>query len=255
MNCRLMLLSMLALMLFYPGTAAAVTVRDAVFSTRHAGRVVFSHAGHINRKEMANNCRACHDVLFDLRKKRHYSMAEMEKGKSCGACHNGKKAFPLTGCARCHQTREIVYKVRATGPTAFSHKAHLVISPDCGACHPSIFAAGPNRRFSMADMEKGKSCGACHNGKKAFSVKQCDQCHPSRELVFEEKSTGNVVFSHKLHIGLYSCEDCHVSRYATVRSRVKVSMQEMEAGRSCGSCHDGKSAFSVKEKCESCHTM
>jgi c(7)-type cytochrome triheme protein len=31
-------------------------------------------------------------------------------------------------------------------------------------------------------------------------------------------------------------------------------MKAMEQGKSCGACHNGKVAFSVKENCESCHT-
>lgn len=327
---RRLIFSILALFPVFQGVAFAVNVRDVNFNTRNAGKVIFSHNDHITRKEMSNNCRACHDGIFDLKKKRHYSMAEMEKGKSCGACHDGKKAFSVRECARCHQTREITYRVKATGPTRFSHKAHLAKSPDCGVCHPSVFAAGPNRRYTMKEMEKGKSCGACHNARKAFdldtcvtchpvkeityrvketgtthfshkfhvkvsgctachpglyspnrqnrragmaamekgkscgachnskqafSVKECSKCHPVRELVFEEKSAGDVTFSHAFHTALYRCGDCHESLYKTVRSTVKVTMQEMERGKSCGGCHEGKIAFSVKEKCEVCHKM
>lgn len=322
--------SLFILFLLLQGTAYAISVRDVAYTTKNAGKVVFSHSDHINKKEMSKNCRACHDAIFDLKKKKHYSMVDMEKGRSCGACHNGKKAFSTGACARCHQTRDITYKIKATGPTGFSHKVHLAASADCGVCHPSLFAAGPNTHYSMKDMEKGKSCGACHNGKKAFgldacvtchpvkeiayqvkatgptlfshkihlrvtgcaechpklyspsqrnrrvgmaamekgascgachnskkafSVKECSKCHPVRELVFEETSTGNVVFSHKYHAGLYTCVDCHASIYKTIRAKVKVSMQEMEKGKSCGGCHDGKTAFSVKEKCEACHKM
>jgi c(7)-type cytochrome triheme protein len=280
---------------------------------------------------MSNNCRACHDAIFDLKKKKHFSMTEMEKGKSCGTCHTGKKAFPLAECAKCHKTKEIVYKVSATGPTKFSHSAHLATSADCGTCHPSLFAAGANKHFTMADMEKGKSCGACHNGtkafglascvtchpvkeitypvketgpthfshkshlevagcgschpklyalnkknkrvgmaamekgkscgachnaKQAFSIKQCATCHPVKELVFEEKTAGDALFSHTFHSGLYTCGECHTSRFKTTRSTVKVSMQEMdEKKKSCGSCHDGTTAFGVKEKCGTCHQM
>ena len=329
MKCHL-IFSILAMFLLFQSAAFAVTVRDAVYTTKKAGKVVFSHGDHINKKGMTNNCRACHDAIFDLKKKRHYSMADMEKGRSCGACHNGNKAFSLKECARCHQTREITFKVKETGPTRFSHKSHLAKSADCGVCHPSVFAAGPNKRVTMADMKKGKSCGACHNGKKAFgldkcvtchpvkeitykvketgpthfshkihlavaecgkchpklyspnqknrrvgmaamekgkscgachnskqafSVKECSKCHPVRELVFEDKTAGNAIFSHNFHTGLYTCVDCHVSLYQTTRSKVRVSMQEMEAGKSCGGCHDGKTAFSVKDKCGSCHQM
>jgi c(7)-type cytochrome triheme protein len=325
-----LIFSILALFLIFQSAAFAVTIRDAVYHTKNAGKVVFSHADHIHKKGLTNDCRACHDAIFDLKKKKHYSMADMGKGKSCGACHDGKKAFSPGDCVRCHQTKEIIYNVKATGPTGFSHKSHLAKSANCSVCHPSVFAAGPNKLFTMADMEKGKSCGACHNGKKtfgldscvtchpvneitfevketgpthfshtthlevagcgkchpklfspnqknrpvgmaamekgkscgachnsklAFSVKECSKCHPVRNLMFEEKSAGNVIFSHKFHTGLYTCVDCHASLYKTTRSKVKVSMQEMEKGKSCGNCHDEKTAFSVKEKCESCHKM
>ena len=31
-------------------------------------------------------------------------MGDMEKGKSCGACHNGKDAFSSSGdCDKCHR--------------------------------------------------------------------------------------------------------------------------------------------------------
>ena len=320
----------IALLLIFHGSVFAVTLRDVAFTTKNAGKVVFSHSDHISKKGMANNCRACHDAIFDLKKKKHFSMTDMEKGASCGSCHNGKNAFALEECVRCHKTREMVYKVKATGPTGFSHKLHLAKSANCGTCHPSVFAAGPNKRFTMADMEKGKSCGACHNGKKAFgldacatchpvkemtfkveetgpthfshnyhlevagcgschpkpyspdqknkrvgmaamekgkscgachnskqafSVKECSKCHPTGELLFEDKSAGNVIFSHKFHTALYSCGDCHTKLFKTARSTAKVTMSEMENGKSCGGCHDGKTAFSVKEKCESCHKM
>jgi c(7)-type cytochrome triheme protein len=32
-------------------------------------------------------------------------------------------------------------------------------------------------------------------------------------------------------------------------------MTEMEGGRSCGACHDGNTAFTVGENCETCHAM
>jgi c(7)-type cytochrome triheme protein len=323
--------SILALLLLFQNTSFAVTLKDAVYKTKNAGSVVFNHADHLKNKEMANNCRACHDAIFDLKKKKTFSMADMAKGKSCGACHSGTKAFALGECAKCHQTREIVYNVKATGTTRFSHKLHLAKSEDCAACHPTIFAAGRNKHFTMAEMEKGKSCGACHNGKKAiglnkcaachptkeitypvketgptsfshtshlevarceachpkiyspnrknkpvgmaaiekgkscgachnakqaFSVSECAKCHPVRDIVYEEKKAGNALFSHTFHTGLYSCRECHTKLYQTARSKVVVSMQEMgDKKKSCGWCHDGKTAFSVMEKCGTCHQI
>lgn len=247
--------SVLATLSLLQSAAFAVNVRDAVYKTRDLGKVVFSHRDHMKKKGMTNNCRACHDAIFDLKNKKHYSMKEMEKGRSCGACHDGKKAFGVDKCVTCHLVKEITYSVKETGPTHFSHKVHLEVA-GCGKCHPKLYAPNQrNRRVGMAAMEKGRSCGACHNSKQAFSVKECTKCHPTKEMLFEEKSTGNVVFSHNFHRGLYSCVDCHPSLYKTTRSSAKVSMQEMEGGKSCGSCHDGKSAFGVGEKCERCHLM
>ena len=253
MNYRVSL-SLVPLLLLFQSYAYGITVPDVVYTTKNAGKVVFSHAKHTTKEGMSKNCRACHDTIFDLKKKKHYSMADMGKMKSCGACH-GSKAFGLDKCARCHITKEVLYKVKATGPVKFSHKYHLTKTADCGTCHPSLFTAGANKRYSMADMEKGKSCGACHDSKQAFSVKECAKCHPTRDVLFEEKSTGNVLFSHKSHLGLYTCVDCHISKFSTFRNSKKVSMNEMEAGKSCGSCHEGKTAFSVKEKCDACHKM
>jgi c(7)-type cytochrome triheme protein len=107
----------------------------------------------------------------------------------------------------------------------------------------------------MAEMEKGKSCGACHDGKNASPLTQCATCHPTRELVFEVRESGNVTFSHKSHGGIYSCGECHLTLFATTRSTTRVSMNEMEEGKSCGVCHNGKNAFSVTDTCERCHRM
>jgi c(7)-type cytochrome triheme protein len=243
----------IALLLVIENTAFAVNVRDVTLVTRNAGTVLFSHTVHLGNQGMARNCRACHDAIFDLKKKRHYSMAEMEKGKSCGACHDGRKAFGLDSCLTCHRVKEITYAVKETGPTHFSHKVHAGIAR-CEACHPKLYSPNQkNRRVLMAAMEKGRSCGACHNSKQSFSVKECAKCHPTKAILFEEKSTGNVVFSHISHTALYTCGDCHASLFKTARGKVRVSMQEMEGGRSCGRCHDGKTAFSVKDTCEACH--
>jgi c(7)-type cytochrome triheme protein len=252
-----LIFSIVAMCLLIQHVAFAVTVRDVVYPTKNLGKVVFSHGDHINKKDMSKNCRACHDAIFDLKTKKHYLMADMEKGKSCGACHDGKKIFGLDKCATCHLVKEITFKVKETGPTHFSHKIHIE-GTECATCHPTLYAANQkNRRVGMAAMEKGKSCGACHNSKKAFAIKECSKCHPARELVFEDKDAGNVNFSHKSHTGLYACGDCHKSLYQTTRSKVKVSMQNMEKGKSCGSCHDGKTAFSVAtdKDCDKCHKM
>ena len=244
----------LSLLAILASTAAlALNLKDVTFKTKDAGKVVFSHNLHISQKGMSNNCKACHNAIFDIKKKVRHTMADMEKGKSCGACHDGKQAFNLKECARCHLVKEITYKVKATGSTRFSHQAHLLVAPDCGSCHPALFAAGPNKRVTMNDMKKGKSCGACHDGKKAFDISDCGKCHPTREITFKSKSAGATPFSHKKHTELRTCDACHTKIYAIGKNR-PVSMAEMGKGKSCGACHNGKEAFSIDD-CGKCHPV
>jgi c(7)-type cytochrome triheme protein len=107
-------------------------------------------------------------------------MSQMEKGKSCGACHQGRTAFPLTECARCHLAGNVFMKVTGAGHVTFSHEFHISIYR-CSDCHPKVFALGfpkARERASMLDMEKGKSCGACHDDYKAFTIREnCIRCH------------------------------------------------------------------------------
>ncbi len=233
--------------------AAAMELKDIQYTTKDVGKVTFSHRSHLQKKTRTTpnfSCKSCHEAgKVD---KNHFTMAEMEKGKSCGACHDGKMAFALSRCTLCHKVHDITYKVRETGPLTFSHGTHLR-KMQCSSCHSGIFRAGPNPRATMAEMEKRKSCGACHDGKKAFKVGECARCHPVHEKSYAVKDAGNVPFSHKFHIGMYSCGECHPRLYAPGKGNAPASMADMEKGKSCGACHDGKSAFTVKENCEKCH--
>lgn len=76
------------------------------------------------------------------------------------------------------------------------------------------------------------------------------------DVVYVVKKAGNVTFRHDVHVeksGL-SCAACHPSLYLTKEKRKSVTMSQMGKGASCGSCHDGKTAFSVKGSCKQCHT-
>jgi c(7)-type cytochrome triheme protein len=234
--------------------ASALDIKDVTFNTPGAGKVVFSHKTHLDKKIMkaaSVSCKSCHSTLKRA-DSGSYSMADMEKGKSCGKCHDGRTAFSVSQCTSCHKVKEITYQVKETGPVHFSHAKH-VKSTQCDACHPALFATGPNRTFTMAEMTKGKSCGACHNGTKAFALEKCEACHPTKEIVFNVKQTGATPFSHKKHMELYQCSACHTKLYA-IGPKKHVSMAAMEKGKSCGACHNGKEAFAVAS-CAKCHRV
>lgn len=77
------------------------------------------------------------------------------------------------------------------------------------------------------------------------------------DILFDVEDAGPVIFSHDAHVTKLGpqCTHCHDSLYLTKEKHVKVAMDEMLEGRSCGACHDGKSAFSVEENCEKCHRL
>lgn len=230
----------------------ALTLKEIGFLPPGGGKVVFSHAGHMKKPGIAGNCKSCHSAIFPMGRA-PATMARMEKGGSCGACHNGRQAFALNDCARCHRVPEVKIQVAATGPVRFSHKTHLKRQPNCTVCHDRLFAPGPNRPVGMAAMAKGRSCGACHNGKDAFNVARCTGCHPAREVALGSKETGPIRFGHRQHLTRNDCSACHPKPYRTGKN-APVGMARMKQGRSCGVCHDGKVAFAVA-RCASCHPV
>lgn len=96
-------LTALAVSLWTGAALATVGGGDVSIKGGAAGNVVFSHGVHVGTAGLA--CTACHAKLYlDSRQHRKVTMKEMGKGKSCGACHDGKKAFSVKGdCAKCHK--------------------------------------------------------------------------------------------------------------------------------------------------------
>ena len=132
MNGRIITFVVAALVML---TTATVQAKDVKYSFGNAPSVTFSHDSHLAKNR---DCKTCHSAIFDLSKHRSYTMAEMEKGKSCGACHNGKKAFSVAtekDCLRCHRAvpSASVYKIsagdasegRTMGRQAFADQAAL----------------------------------------------------------------------------------------------------------------------------------
>lgn len=226
------------------------TPADLSFTIINAGQVPFSHARH--RSLFA--CDDCHNAIVASGiAARRYSMADMDKGKSCGACHDGKTAFSVKSCSKCHPVKEVLFSDDAR----FNHDKHLNVHT-CSDCHNQPYNAGPdNERVTMAQMEKGASCGVCHDGSTVFSVKgDCDKCHKSTvNVTFRVKETGNTLFSHAVHAPSFTCSDCHNGIFIAGKGSRRTSMAEMEKGSSCGACHDGKTAFGVKSDCQKCHTV
>jgi len=78
------------------------------------------------------------------------------------------------------------------------------------------------------------------------------------DILFKGGSAGDVIFRHDSHAmdAGFKCTDCHDSLYVTKQKDTRVTMAQMEQGKSCGACHNGKKAFDVRLKsdCSNCHT-
>ena len=163
-----------------------------------------------------------------------------------------------TTYARWFQDKEYL-ETKSVGQVVFSHDLHLeAVGSNCETCHNDIFniVTSKNPSYTMADMQKGKSCGACHNGKKAFDVKKdCTTCHAG-DLKWENADAGETQFSHSAHLGMdFGCDACHPDLFKAKHLGQKMTMDAMNKGEFCGACHDGNTAFSVEDACESCHLM
>ncbi|HTP64657.1 MAG TPA: cytochrome c3 family protein [Geobacteraceae bacterium] len=250
----LRLMIVIALVAVSPQVFAS-DVMDITFSARNGGSVLFSHRKHLESQQINDNCNLCHEKIFKLDNRRPVTMAEMAKGKSCGACH-GRIAFGLAECGRCHAIRDITFRVEPTGNVTFVHAPHTA-KLACRTCHPRLFRTGRNRPVSMAEMEKGKSCGACHRGEKAFPLADCSRCHMAGNVLMKVTGAGPVTFSHSFHTRIHRCVDCHpkVFPLGYSRSRPRATMLDMDRGKSCGACHDDYSAFTTRENCVRCHNM
>ena len=155
---------------------------------------MFNHKSHVIEYELS--CDSCHPDLFERKRgtakaNGDYTMASLEEGMYCGACHDGDTAFNTVDkdtCVTCHGSDmvepETVVFVKPVKAVIFNHAEHEEMGFDCASCHDELFemkvgaAEEQPEKFTMAALYDGKFCGACHNGDDAFaSDTLCTTCH------------------------------------------------------------------------------
>ena len=77
------------------------------------------------------------------------------------------------------------------------------------------------------------------------------------KIVFKDtKSFAPVVFNHDTHKSA-GCGDCHdvlfKKKAGSTDEGNALTMKALRKGKYCGSCHDGKQAFSASKNCKKCH--
>ena len=231
-------------------------------ATCHAGDIktpggaLFSHSVHL---DMDFGCSDCHPDLFKPKQgSNNMTMAAMEDGEQCGACHDGDTAFSSqSDCATCHtaQPAEVKMTGNKTGVTIFDHALHLDMDFGCDDCHPDLFVPkADGNDMTMSAMKDGEYCGACHDGDSAFSSQgDCTTCHAG-DVKMQGETTGTTLFSHSLHLEMdFGCDDCHPDLFIPKKDGNNMTMAAMNDGEQCGACHDGDTAFSTKGDCTTCH--
>lgn len=79
---------------------------------------------------------------------------------------------------------------------------------------------------------------------------------PGKTLEFDKSPMGIVKFDGTIHQKAGNkCKDCHNSEMfpKMKQGTVKISMNDLYAGKLCGVCHNGKRAFDTKGNCARCH--
>ena len=79
------------------------------------------------------------------------------------------------------------------------------------------------------------------------------------DIVFERKDAGTqdvppAVFPHFVHRMQFRCYVCHDDIVVMKAGANAITMDAIQAGKFCGVCHDGKTAFQATfEACPRCH--
>lgn len=236
--------------------------------------VLFTHQSHIVENKLT--CDECHSGLFEMEAlkvqgKKDFNMESLYKGKYCGACHNGKKAFASDSqCARCH------IRVSGFGPRSdipvyraseyfgkdkrvvhYNHKIHTK-KFRCTTCHPALFKIkkGANR-ITMADHGRKQYCFSCHDGTMSFSWMDCSRCHtqmptPKKNIYFGANGKA-VPFSHSAHLTRMKCGDCHIQIFPFKEGSTKIAYADHVNSKACFTCHKEKNGVSFYKDCSRCH--
>ncbi|MDA8086827.1 MAG: cytochrome c3 family protein [Nitrospiraceae bacterium] len=79
-----------------------------------------------------------------------------------------------------------------------------------------------------------------------------------KEITFKAGAMGDVHFPMMDHVNEFhlKCTDCHTKIFpmkGPENGGVKFSMADIRAGKYCGECHNGKTAFAPAGNCNKCH--
>jgi c(7)-type cytochrome triheme protein len=200
----------------------------------------FSHAPHTEWLA----CSDCHPAIFPLGKKAapvSVTMARIAKGEYCGACH-GTVAFGVEGrCARCH---------RAIPATSSWRPAEPPAKPIEGARTWSAAMKLLPVKDDAPDWQKALADGVIAP-RPGIDPRAKEEDVLDLDVVRADGAPHKVVFSHAAHTAWLVCDTCHPAPYEQEAGKTRMSMDRINEGQLCGSCH-GTVAFPL-DACSRCH--
>ncbi len=203
--------------------------------------VTFSHGAHTRWLTCSN----CHPAVFPLRQAQPtlVTMAKIQAGQYCGACH-GRVAFSAgRDCSRCHTKNLAAVEWRP--PEARKPIERAKNWQEAAKALPVT--------DGMVNWSKALTQGVIAP-RPGIDPKAEDQAvFPlDVELIPAAGEMFKAIFSHKSHTEWLGCVNCHNDIFQMAKGAAKMTMETINAGQYCGVCH-GKVAFPATA-CGGCHT-
>lgn len=211
--------------------------------------VVFDHWLH----RAKFTCRLCHvDVGFAMAAgATGITAADNAGGFYCGACHNGKaqgsgeKVFESCDPAKARQPGSTCVRCHSLGKSAPRAYDFATFTKEL-----------PRGRFGNGvDWEKAEETGLVRpvDVLPGLSIPRAGlAAQKDFDLTPEQRGMPEIIFSHAKHTVWNGCELCHPDIFPAVKKgSVKITMQDIFDGKSCGACHVTV-AFPLLD-CQRCH--
>ena len=217
-----------------PEQYGSVVMNKGISGEKGLRPVVFPHWPH----RVGYSCKACHtDLGFKLRANTtEIKQSDIEAGRYCGRCHDGKTAFGANECERCHS-----YGL----PTPTDKKMEALLKglpkDDFG-----------NRVDWALALKEGKiSPVASLDGNGKLKALDSDIVMPATRY---SPHPQDVMFPHGAHTAQMACDTCHPSIFKDEKGgNPDMNMMKIISGQYCGVCH-GRVAFPL-EDCFRCHSQ
>lgn len=214
-------------------------VLDKMVKNKGQMPVVFRHWNH----RAKHSCRLCHvDIEFEMAGDTEIMEEDNKDGRYCGTCHNGKEAFDISQCSKCHpkDANDAKEKERQAKKAFFAFKKKM-----------------PNANYgNKIDWNEAEDSGVIvvKDYIEGVTFESENKMSNLRDEPMAPTLPGlpGIIFSHKLHVAWTGCGMCHPAPFALETGKTKMSMKEISDGKFCGVCH-GSVAFPLND-CSKCHS-